>query len=199
MPLLLAQRADDPLPPGGQSVRCLCSIGRDYTRGAWRCIVNLDHFCLARGTIFVPCSLKLLRHRNGTFVPSEFRYGVQPSGCTEPEPHWGGWNFSVQAAQRQCRLKPELHATLQIGSEFRYGVQPSGCAEVVPGSARFQRALGVGHRERTMQGCVRSHEQAEENPWQLAKGFFGLVVQGQCRLKQGLACKNTRTFPQSIL
>src|SRR5213592_2065837 len=26
-----------------------------------------------------------------------------------------------------CRLKSELHATLQIGSEFRYGVQPSGC------------------------------------------------------------------------
>src|SRR5881409_55845 len=42
-------------------------------------------------------------------IGSEYRYGVQPSGCTVPEPNWRGWDLSLEAAQRQCRLKPELH------------------------------------------------------------------------------------------
>src|SRR5438552_1810636 len=43
---------------------------------------------------------------------SEFRYGVQPSGCTG-----------------QRRLKPELHALLQSGLEFTLQVRSSGCTD----------------------------------------------------------------------
>src|ERR1043165_4384945 len=41
---------------------------------------------------------------------SEVRYGVQPSGCTEPEPNWRGWDRTLPAVWLLYRLKPELHA-----------------------------------------------------------------------------------------
>src|SRR5437762_2735093 len=78
---------------------------------------------------------QLFRQRNGTFVPEKFRFGVQPSSCTDVEQAKActacetvgyfkvvGREFSLQAELTLSRLKPELHA--------RYGVQPSGCTDV---------------------------------------------------------------------
>src|SRR5881397_1047903 len=59
----------------------------------------------------------------GSEFSSEFRYGVQPSGCTDFEQakactpclvrrsaQSSGMEFSLQAALSLSRLKPELHA-----------------------------------------------------------------------------------------
>src|SRR5438132_10044426 len=80
----------------------------------------------------------------GSEVSSEFRFGVQPSGCTDLEQakactpclvrrsaQSSGLEFSLQAALTLSRLKPVLHAW--FGVQLRtsgFGGQPSGCADL---------------------------------------------------------------------
>jgi len=50
------------------------------------------------------CRLKSELHAT-LRIGSEFRYGVQPSGCTVPEPNCRSWDLSLQAAPASVQAK----------------------------------------------------------------------------------------------